>query len=320
MVNDLLTRGKGLDLATKRFQVGDYLLCLPDYQQIMQWSQYFKIQPKDLVCILEGRSKNGLTIEDGRIIYLSWDIKQLGGMPSDNWVADLQISSIILSENLGHLECLTAPKLPSLRSLSVLSLKANRLVLSGCPGIEELVCPRIGLTELDLSSCQSLKYLNCGNNQLASLDLTGLESLEALDCSNNNLTRIDLCPSPRLESLSISNNYLTELDTLCLKRLERLACYSNKLSYDEFIKQNFISERFVCGGDYEIEEFDLSVKTYNALKLIGINCVNDLRQLSHEDIRGLKNIREKNAQEVIHMLEWSAPWTFTSKKEPTGSN
>lgn len=379
MVNDLLSRGRGKDLATQRYQVGDFFLCLPDYQQILLWSEYFDIDPITLVSILDGTSPhlsglvddfdgllddpvlsnldNRLRIVEGKIIHVFWNIKDIGGMPPADWVRDLHIQSFLITGNTGQLECLVAPKLPSLRVLEYYACKGARsLDLSGCPNIESLTCRGTGygdieelkfagcktikhldcsrnqiayldltgldnlevlccsenkLDSIDLSVCQSLRHLNCRSNQLTSLDLTGLPLLETIDCSSNKLTTIDLRSNPKLESLSISENLLTRLDTLFLKHLAWLQCYSNSLDYDDFREKNRVGERF--NSDYGIENFNLGVRAYNILRRFGIHSIQDLRQKSFEDIRGLRHMNEKSAQEVIHLLEHQAPWTFSSK-------
>lgn len=426
MVNDLLTRGRGKDLASQRYQVGDYFLCLPDYQQILLWANYLSLDPIDLLSILDGSSPRiketfdfdilledyfgggiDFKINDGRITQLFWQADVLGGVPPGQWVSGLQIISLGLQSNHPFPDMLFSPCISSLRNLNC-DLKVNRIDVSGCPNIESLTCSggyehgdiveidisscrslrhlncsrnkiahldltgldmletlncsdneldkidlsacqslkrlqcssnqltSLGLTgldqletldcsgnkldKIDLSVCQSLKVLQCSSNQLTSLDLTGLPLLESLHCSCNKLATIDLQPNPKLKALSISENFLTRLDTLFLEYLEWLQCYSNKLDYDDFIEQNRISERFIGGDDHEIGTFFRSVRVYNILRRSGIACIKDLRQKSYEDIAALRHMNEKSMQEVVHVLERQAPWTFSSKKESPDPN
>lgn len=429
MVNDLLSRGRGKDLDAQLYQVGDYFLCLPDYQQILLWAKHLSLNPIDLLSILDGSSPRiketsdfdillvddqyfnrgiDFKINDGRITQLFWQADWLGGMLPNQWVSGLQIISLGVQSYDSNPDMLFSPCISSLRTLHC-NLRVKRIDVSGCPNIESLTCSGgyyghgdiveldmsrcrslrhlncsrnkityLNLTGLDmletldcshneldmidLSACQSLKRLHCGSNQLTSLSLTGLDQLESLDSSNNKLDKIDLsvcqslkyvdcrsnqltsldltclallealhCSSnklttinlqsnPRLTALSISENFLTHLDTLSLEYLEWLQCYSNKLDYDNFIEQNHISERFISGDDHEIDAFCLSVRAYNTLRRAGIACIKDLRQKSYEDIAALRHMNEKSVQEVIHVLEHQAPWTFSSKKEPRDPN
>jgi len=207
-----------------------------------------------------------------------------------------------------------------LKRLQCGSNHLSSLGLTGLDQLETLDCSDNKLDEIDLSVCQSLTHFNCRSNQLTSLDLTGLPLLEALHCSSNKLTRIDLQSSPKLTALSISENFLTHLDTLFLEYPEWLQCYSNKLDYDDFREKNRVSERFICRDDLKIEAFSLGVRAYNILSRSGIARIKDLRQKGYEDISGLRNINEKSIQEVIHVLEHQAPWTFACKKEPLDPN
>jgi hypothetical protein len=428
MVTDLLSRGRGKDLATQRYRVGDYLLCLPDYQQIMVWAKHLSLDPIDLLSILDGSSPRikqtldcdnlqeddqyfvggiDFQINDGRIAQLFWQADVLGGELPNQWVSGLQINSLGLQSYASHPDMLFSPCIPSLRIMHC-DLRVKHIDVSGCPNLESLTCSRgyghgdivqldmsscrslrhlncsrnkivylnfsgldmletldcsyNKLDSIDLSACQSLKRLQCGSNQLTSLGLTGLDQLETLDCSDNKLdqvdlsvcqlltyvdcrrnqltaldlsglpllealhcssnklTRIDLQSSPRLTALTISENSLTHLDTIFLHYLEWLQCHSNKLDYDEFREQNRVSERFICGDDLEIEAFSLGVRAYNILRRSGIACIKDLRDKSHEDIAALRHMNEKSMQEVIHVLDHQAEWTFTSRNESSGPN
>lgn len=422
MVNDLLSRGRGKDLASQRYQVGDYFLCLPDYQQILLWAKHLSLDPIDLLSILDGSSPRiketldsdnllddvqyfvggiDFKINDGRITQLFWQADVLGGVLPSQWVSGLQVVSLGLQSYDPYPDVVFSPCVPSLQILYC-DFKVKHIDVSGCPNIKSFTCSTgyghgdiveldmsscrslrhlncsrnkiaylnltsldmletldcsgndldkidfsacqslkrlqcgsnqltsLGLTglnhletldcsdnkldQIDLSVCQLLKYLNCRSNQLTSLDLTGIPLLEALHCSSNKLSTIDLQSTPKLKALSISENFLTHLDTLSLEYLEWLHCYSNKLDCDSFREKNRVSERFICGDDLEIEAFSLGVRAYNMLRRSGIACIKDLRQKSYEDIAGLRHMNEKSVQEVIHVLEHQAQWTFSSKK------
>jgi DNA-directed RNA polymerase subunit alpha len=52
-----------------------------------------------------------------------------------------------------------------------------------------------------------------------------------------------------------------------------------------------------------IEDFDLSVRSFNSLKRNGINTINDLANKSEEDLRRLRNLGQKSLKEIIDKLE-----------------
>jgi len=205
MVNDLLSRGRGKDLANQRHQVGDYLLCLPDYQQILLWAKHLSLDPIDLLSILDGSSPRiketldcenllddlqyfvssiDFKINDGRITQLFWQADVLGVLPSE-WVSGLQVTSLGLQSYDTYPDVLFSPCVPSLQILYC-DFKVKHIDVSGCPNIESFTCSRGfvhgDIVALDMSSCRSLRHLNCSRNKIEYLNLTGLNMLETLDC------------------------------------------------------------------------------------------------------------------------------------------
>lgn len=52
-----------------------------------------------------------------------------------------------------------------------------------------------------------------------------------------------------------------------------------------------------------IEELQLSVRAYNCLKKLGINTLNDFKKYSKEDIKNIKNLGSKSADEIFNKLK-----------------
>ena len=51
-----------------------------------------------------------------------------------------------------------------------------------------------------------------------------------------------------------------------------------------------------------IEELDLSVRSFNCLKRAGINTVEDLTQMSEDDMMKVRNLGRKSIDEVVAKL------------------
>lgn len=72
----------------------------------------------------------------------------------------------------------------------------------------------------------------------------------------------------------------------------------------EFEKDRITNK--VKGGIYSltmgIEELDLSVRSYNSLKRVGINTIEDLTYKSYEEIRKIYNLGKKSFEEIVEKL------------------
>ena len=55
--------------------------------------------------------------------------------------------------------------------------------------------------------------------------------------------------------------------------------------------------------EMQIEDLDLSVRSYNCLKRAGINTVNELTKKSEEDMMKVRNLGKKSLKEVKQKLD-----------------
>ena len=53
----------------------------------------------------------------------------------------------------------------------------------------------------------------------------------------------------------------------------------------------------------QIEDLELSVRSFNCLKRAGINTVEDLINYTEEEMMRVRNMGKKSLEEVIHKLE-----------------
>ena len=243
MVEDALAIARRRDLVSvgKRFRIGSFELCEPDYRQLLRWAKALKWSPEVVLDTLASlsywrrpdeyiilrREEISFRIENGSIRDLVWDGERL---PLENfeWEADLGIQTLGILKRMP--KWLPTETLGSLRTLDVNGLLLTELDLSPMPGLTELRCRRNQLTELDLSPVPGLKELWCGGNPLTELDLSPVPGLTRLDCYCNRLTELDLSPVPGLTRLWCSDNQLTELDLSPVPGLTRLWCSDNQLT------------------------------------------------------------------------------------------
>lgn len=52
-----------------------------------------------------------------------------------------------------------------------------------------------------------------------------------------------------------------------------------------------------------ISELDLSVRSYNALKRVGVDTIGKLARMSEEDLYSVRNLGEKSIKETLRLLE-----------------
>ena len=55
--------------------------------------------------------------------------------------------------------------------------------------------------------------------------------------------------------------------------------------------------------DMDIDQLELSVRSYNCLKRDGIDTVSDLIQKSEEDMLGVRNLGKKSLEEIKNKLD-----------------
>ena len=231
MVGDALelARETPAPLAERRFRIGDYDWCEPDYRQILRWATALELPPEEVLVRLffdesvrESEYVAGLFAKcrqsdfvDGKLKKIRWSFDRLP-LTDFQWEPGLQITHAAFYNSQ-----------PQIQRLS--------LVL---PTLTHLFCHHLCLPELDLTQVPLLTTLECcgddrgGNkgNKLTELNLTPVPRLTTLKCSWNELTELDLTPVPLLTELECSPNELTELDLTPVPLLTRLVCFSNQLT------------------------------------------------------------------------------------------
>ena len=59
---------------------------------------------------------------------------------------------------------------------------------------------------------------------------------------------------------------------------------------------------YVLIGNPRIEKLNLSVRAYNCLKRAGIDTISQFKELSEEQIKGIRNMGKKPMEEIIEKL------------------
>ena len=240
----------------RRFKVGEYEWCEPDYRQILIWAGELALEPEEVIRrILDPRSlhwdEKGMrtksanwdatTFREGRIVKLNWDLDLLA-IREFRWIDDLEIEYLrIVSEPAMSREFeMMYKKIPLERRDAVLErdywrgfthLKTPSAILSiniSLPKLQTLICERLRANELILKQPSCLKILRCGWNRLKRLHLTNVPMLRDLDCSYNGLDdlRVEGCPLHRLEC---SGNRFLGIDDLTNPELRTLNCSNNDI-------------------------------------------------------------------------------------------
>lgn len=73
--------------------------------------------------------------------------------------------------------------------------------------------------------------------------------------------------------------------------------------------EEMISDIEKNGLQASIENLDLSVRAYNALKRSGINTLEDLSNLSYNDLMGMRNVGARTIHEIMEILGSHDFWT-----------
>ena len=230
MAGDLLSRVKGDQIVQERIQLGHYSFRPQDHRQVMKWAETFKIDPIDLLGILE---KGGyFEVADGAILGLLWDLKELPTLPND-WEDGMLITSLSIigkykTEQRDRL-CITAEDLPHLVDLELKALWGLPIQIGRLPKLKWLMLRRCNLATLRLEDLPSLRGLFLYRTEYSSIEPSYLPDLLHLSHGSNKLTEIDLMHFPGLKSLDIEDSQLQELDLSSTSLLTELNCKNNQL-------------------------------------------------------------------------------------------
>lgn len=242
----------------RKFRIGQYGWCEPDYRQIIIWAKALSLEPEEVIHrLLEGKMKGigkwgdaewnewaKTVFADGKLLRLNWNFDLLP-IQSFEWVDGLAITHLAFSSSL------------SSRRVPMLSLRL--------PSLTHLLCNRLGLRELDLSSMPKLKCLNLGWEHLTTLDISSVPQLKYLNCGETQITKLDLSNVPILMWLGLEANHLTELDLSNVPMLKALHCVQNLLTELDLSKVPMLTELF-CFGNNLVE---LDIRFLEHLKNLG---------------------------------------------------
>lgn len=89
---------------------------------------------------------------------------------------------------------------------------------------------------------------------------------------------------------------LSECKLLCIKLRERLKSYETNEAIKDIV--NDLKERSMS-----IDNLDLSVRSYNCLKRKGVKTIDDLVQLTEDDLMHIRNLGRKSYLEILSKLE-----------------
>lgn len=214
-----------------------------------EWSYYWdgKLDAEEVRRVTEISLENFSSLQGIQIFYNLRELRCSVEAESVDLSANRNLQSIDIS---GGVKNLVLPRTSALKTLSC-SGQLTSLDVSGCSGLERLICNNTQLRSINASGCTSLTVLNCSfsqltslnlsgctaltdlycsGNQLTSLNLSGCTSLETLECTNNRLTSLKIPHGPALISLNCSNNQLTSLDLSDCTSLQELTCHDNLLN------------------------------------------------------------------------------------------
>jgi len=208
----------------KRFRLGEYEWCEPDYRQILAWSNETRKPPEFIIQRLVERKSS---FADGRLIEVHWDVdsmfvKKFGFVPGLKIkVFSAEWSEVVVFNNLN-------------RNLKLSDFRFSEINLEGLTELEVLAVPSQNLGSLNLRSVPKLKQIICESNELSSLDLSGFQRLEEVRVRNNLLSELDLSNLPVLKSLDCRQNRLSFLDLSGAPALEFLDCRENLRAVDSY--------------------------------------------------------------------------------------
>lgn len=278
MVQDILARAKGLPTENQYQEIAGQSFCLPDYSQILAWSDYFKILPEDLLDIfldssccatnIVPRNSNfydiSFRVESGKIVDLAWDISRIGGAPPNEWVNGLDIKALAV---YGDCEGDTSSSMyntsfsPNLPTLEYLLLEHPRNVivdLSGASGIRTLMLK--GPWFLDDAKQQISYSVNMSKS-----------AVSHLYCSNLIINSHNLSQHTCLIDLILDRCSVDNLDLSSLSSLASFEC----LPDDYFFGSNY----------HPLRSLNISSNTKLTSLALGWTDIESL------DIRGLALLR-----------------------------
>lgn len=112
------------------------------------------------------------------------------------------------------------------------------------------------------------------------------------------------------QACAIDNSLREKLDKLILKQTKYLNT-DNESVDDDFQQQVILAEdeerqkkrKIEEYLSKEIDELNLSVRTYNCLKRAGIDTLRKMVSLSLRDVSNIRNLGNKNVSEVLEKIE-----------------
>ncbi len=90
---------------------------------------------------------------------------------------------------------------------------------------------------------------------------------------------------------------------ILIDHLDCIVDLSDKVKYEEHMIERK-EEETTSNPDRQIEDLDLSVRSYNCLKRAGINTIGELTEKTEEDMMKIRNLGKKSLKEIKdHLLE-----------------
>lgn len=200
---------------TKKFRLGEYEWCEPDYRQILAWADATH-QPPGIIIqrLVEMKS----SFVNGRLVEIHWDD---GSFPMRKFVfvQGLKLKVFHVLGGSRTLGIINSKKMPG---VTATDFEVSEINLDGLSELEVLAVSSQNLKELNLRHTPKLKRLFCQSNFLVKLDLSLSRELAELWCPSNELTELDLSEATKLEELDCSGNQIEELDIRPLVFLKKL--------------------------------------------------------------------------------------------------
>ena len=100
---------------------------------------------------------------------------------------------------------------------------------------------------------------------------------------------------------------------MMIQHLEVVVELSEKAQEEDFMVERE-SEQNSQILEMQIEDLDLSVRSYNCLKRAGINTVDELTQKSEEDMMKVRNLGKKSLKEVKQKLDYKFRFKLHKRK------
>jgi Leucine-rich repeat (LRR) protein len=200
---------------TKKFRLGEYEWCEPDYRQILICANETHKSPESIIQrLVETKS----FFKSGRLIEVHWDD---GSFPIQKFifVRGLQIKVFHVLGGARTVGIINSWKVPS---VGAAEFEVSEINLDGLSELEVLAVSSQNLKELNLRHTPRLKRLLCQSNFLTELDLSLSHELVELWCPSNELVELDLSEAVKLEELDCSGNQIEELDIRPLSSLKKL--------------------------------------------------------------------------------------------------